>query len=137
MAFPGTKHGPRRRPYKVLWGDRGNTTVNQREWAGAVASGWIMPIVKEGKRSDRIARVTAGVIATLTAGELLLKNARDQFYRINTSWSRIDRRAPMNRGEFYQKEIERQYAPVAPSRDANVFDRWGQFEGPGGEVVRL
>jgi len=38
----------------------------------------------------------------------------------------------MIRGEFYRKEVRRQYAPVAPLPDADVFERWGQFEGPGG-----
>lgn len=139
MAFPGTKHGPRRRPYRVKWG-KGTETVSAAEWQRALADGWILPERREdGSLSDRIAELASGVTAKLVNGVLHLadtaKHRADVF--IYTSWLAIDRGAPMIRGEFYQKEIRRQYAKCAPNPDADVVDRWAQLEGPGGVPVTI
>lgn len=138
MAFPGTKHGPRRRPYRILW-QGGSQTVSAADWQRAIADGWIVPAKRDdGQASDRIAQLADGVIARLTDGVLWLRNKLRQIETwIYTSWRAIDRSAPMVRGEFWQKEVERQYAPVAPNPDADIVDRWGQLEGPGGVPVRV
>ncbi len=138
MAYPGTKHGKRRRPYRVHWG-KGTETVNASEWQRALADGWIVPVTRDdGQLSDRVARLARDVVATLRDGVLYLKDLKRRVeVFIYTSWCAIDKRAPMIRGAFYYREIERQYAPVAPNPDADIVDRWGQWEGPGGVPVRI
>ncbi len=138
MAFPGTKHGKRRRPYRVKWG-KGTESVSAAEWQRALADGWIVPVQdKDGKLSDRVAQLARDVVATLKDGILCLKHLKQRAeVFIYTSWRAIDRTAPMVRGEFWRQELERQYAPKAPDPDADVIDRWGQFEGPSGVVVTI
>ncbi len=137
MAFPGTKHGPRRRPYRVLWGKDGVRTVSASEWQRAQADKWIAPVKRDdGSLSDRVARVVDGVIVKVVDGVIHLKDAiRRVDYWIFTIWKRIDQSAPVVRGAHYQKELERQYAAQAPHPDADIVNRWGQFEGPYGVPV--
>lgn len=138
MAFPGTKHGKRRRPYRVKW-EKGTETVNASEWRRALADGWIVPVRRDdGQLSDRVAQLACNVVATLRDGILYLKDLKRRAeVFIYTSWRAIDAKAPMIRGEFYFKEIRRQYANERPNPDADVIDRYGQFEGPGGVPVRI
>lgn len=139
MAFPGTKHGPRRRPYRVLWGKDKVRSVSASEWQRARADKWIAPVVRDdGTLSDRVARIVEGVIVKVIDGVIHLRDSvRRASYWIFTIWKRIDQSAPVVRGEHYQKEVERQYAPKLPSPDADIVDRWAQFEGPYGVPVRI
>lgn len=138
MAFPGTKHGTRRRPYRVRWG-KGVETVNAAEWNRAIADRWIVPVtLDDGSLSDRIARLADGVKATLCDGVLHLHDLHKKAdVWIYTSWKAIDRRAPLIRGEYFVREVRRQYAPVAPNPDADIVNRWGTLEGPGGVPVTI
>lgn len=77
-------------------------------------------------------------MARLKDGVLWLRDAvRQAETWLYTSWKAIDRSAPMIRGRFWHDELCRQYAPVAPDPDADIVERWGQFEGPGGVRVRV
>lgn len=83
-----------------------------------VASGLVRPkLLGDGRVSRRIAQLNVGA-----------------FIFVYTSWLAIDRSAPVIRGEYWLRELLRQYAgPIDP--DADVVDRWGQFEGPGNVPV--
>lgn len=129
MAFPGTKHGPRRRPYRVRWGNnyQHTETVTAAEWQRARADGWITPVENpDGSLSDRVARVAGDVIATLRNGVLWLRNKiKKTFYKIYTSWIAVERAAP-HRGEYYQRDLERFHCGpriVKSEPDGNWLER--------------
>lgn len=138
MAFPGTKHGPRRRPYRVHWG-KGVETVSAAEWNRARAAGWIVSVkLEDGSFSDRVAQLANGVVAMLRNGVLHLRDLHERALGyIHTSWKAIDAKAKMIRGEHWQKEVERQYSNHQSKPDADVILYRGQFEGPGGVPVRI
>lgn len=138
MAFPGTKHGPRRRPYRLQW-DKGVETVNATEWKRARAAGWIVPVrLENGDLSDRVAQLANGVVAKLRDGVLYLRDLHERALGyIHTSWKAIDAKAKMIRGEHWQKEVERQYSNIQPKPDADVIAYRGQFEGPCGVPVKI
>jgi len=94
--------------------------VTSGEWNRLASAGVITPKrLDDGRVSRRVAQLNLGA-----------------FLWIYTSWIAIDRRAPMIRGEFYLRELLRQYCGRV-REDADVIDRRGQFEGPGGKAVKL
>lgn len=83
-----------------------------------VAYGVVTPKrLSDGRVSRRIAQLNIGA-----------------YIFIYTSWLAIDQYAMVIRGEYWLRELLRQYGGTNDP-DANVVDRWGQFEGPGGKRV--
>lgn len=94
--------------------------VTSQKWREMISSGLVTAKrLPDGRASRRIAQLNVGA-----------------FLFIYTSWIAIDRNAPVIRGEFYMRELLRQYS-CREMPDANVCDRWAQFEGPGGETVTI
>jgi len=119
FAFMNRRHSPnKRRKYSIVWGgNEGIHDVSREVFRQAIASGWIVPT------SDNVATVARGVWAELRAGVLCLKDtARKALIWIYTSWISIDRMSPIIQGEYFVRDIQREYGnlrskPVEPDGD--------------------
>lgn len=96
-------HGKRRTPYRIELASGATHTTNAKQYAQALASGWIVPV------KDKLARIADGVRAVLVDGVLRLESAaRRGYYFIRTSWAAIDRLGPIQ-GEYWHRAIQREH----------------------------
>jgi hypothetical protein len=108
-------HGKRRKPYRVLWGGDEPYTTNATEFARALASGWIAAV------TDRVAKIADGVCARLEDGVLALYEAARPNVFLMTFSMLIERKCPVIKGEYYQREIQREYGgPSVKLRDSGL-----------------
>ncbi|HMX27603.1 MAG TPA: hypothetical protein PLD20_34010 [Blastocatellia bacterium] len=107
-------HGKRRKSYRIHWGGKQSYTVNAKEFAHALAGGWVVTV------TDRIAKIADGVRARLEDGALRLERAAGECWFIYTSWIAIERQAP-HRGEYWERAIlEDHCGPRVVPRDSGL-----------------
>lgn len=106
----------KRRKYRIIWNDRlAGHVVSREVFDKAIASGWII------RTADDAAVVAHGVKAALHAGALCLEDlARKAAVWIYTSWISIDRNSPVIEGEYYHRELLKQYGNVKSHRPEPV-----------------
>lgn len=106
----------KRRKYLIIWNDNlAGHIVSRDVFDKAIASGWIV------EAEQGVARVVSGVKAALQNGALWLEDtARKAAVWIYTSWIAIDRNAPIIEGEYYRRELLRQYDPIKSYRPESV-----------------
>ena len=111
----------KKRKYKIIWNDRiaGHVGVVSREtWKAAIASGWIVPMAEEC-----VAVVAFGVKVTFKNGMLWLEDTyRKALIWIYTSWIAIDRNSPVIEGDYWKRELLKQYGNIKSHRPEPVGD---------------
>lgn len=102
----------KRQKYSIVWGgSEGVHGVSREVFNRAIASGWIIAT------SQNTAVVAHGVWAELRAGVLCLKDtARKALIWIYTSWISIDRDSPVIQGEYYMRDIQKEYGNLRSKR---------------------
>jgi len=108
----------KKQKYTIIWSSRLPGHVVSRDvFNRALASGWII------RTADDAAVVAHGVKAALRAGALCLEDlAEKALIWIYTSWISIDRMSPIIQGEYFVRDIQREYGnlrskPVEPDGD--------------------
>jgi len=112
----------KRKKYTIIWSDRlAGHVVSREVFNRAIASGWIV------RTADDAAVVAHGVKAALHAGALCLEDmARKAMIWIYTSWISIDRNSPVIQGEYFVRDIQREYGNIKSKKveaDGTWIDR--------------
>lgn len=117
----------KRRKYYILWNDKlAGHVVSREVFDKAIASRWIAAepptIDQDGNEvPSTVARVVSGVKAALQNGALWLEDAaRKAAVWIYTSWISIDRNSPIIEGEYWKRELLKQYGNVKSRRPEPV-----------------
>lgn len=116
----------KKRKYTIIWSNKlAGHVVSRDVFNRALASGWIV------RTADDAAVVAHGVKAALHAGALCLEDmAKKAMIWIYTSWISIDRDSPIIQGEYFVRDIQREYGNIKSKKvepDGTWIDRcdWG------------
>jgi hypothetical protein len=98
----------KKQKYTIIWSNKlAGHVVSREVFNRALASGWIV------RTADDAAVVAHGVKAALHAGALCLEDiAKKAMIWIYTSWISIDRDSPIIQGEYFVRDIQREYGNV-------------------------
>lgn len=112
----------KKQKYTIIWSDRlAGHNVSREVFNRALASGWIV------RTAESTAVVAHGVKAALRAGALCLEDlAEKALIWIYTSWISIDRDSPVIQGEYYMRDIQKEYGNLRSKRvepDGTWIDR--------------
>lgn len=123
----------KRKKYTIIWSNKlAGHVVSREVFNRALASGWIVadrPTVDEGGKivPSTSACVAPGVKAALHAGALCLEDmAHKALIWIYTSWISIDRDSPIIQGEYFTRDIQREYGNLKSKKveaDGTWIDR--------------
>lgn len=95
----------KKQKYTIIWSNKlAGHVVSREVFNHALASGWII------RTADDAAVVAHGVKAALRAGALCLEDMAEKvLIWIYTSWISIDRMSPVIQGEYFVRDIQREY----------------------------
>jgi hypothetical protein len=109
----------KKQKYTILWGKHlAGHVVSREVFNRAVASQWIIAEPSTMDENGNMipstsARVAHGVKAALHAGALCLEDmAHKAIIWIYTSWISIDRDSPIIQGEYFVRDIQREYGSL-------------------------